>query len=303
MIKRTLYFGNPAYLKLKQQQLCVETEARQATIPIEDIGIVVLDHSQITISHGALNALTTNQTAVLCCDAKHLPNGLVLPIQGSHTYTEKLRAQLNSSLPLRKNLWKQTVQAKIANQAAVLEQLQENATPLWRWSKEVRSGDPMNVEAKAASYYWKHYFGHLQLWINRHRFGEPPNNALNYGYAILRAIVARSLVISGCLPAVGIHHRNKYNSFCLADDVMEPYRPIVDLYAMQQFKTKELPNSELDKQWKATLLKIPTLDTYIQDQKSPLMVAVQRSTASLMRCFEGETSNLVYPDIPNTTHV
>lgn len=296
MIKRTLYFGNPAYLKKELDQLVVSRKDHPDTkIPIEDVGMVVLDHPQITLSHGLSNALINNNAAILWCDEKHLPNGLILPMSANHTYTEKLRYQLNSSEPLRKALWKQTVMAKIANQAWVLEELEINALPLRRWSKEVKSGDTQNVEAKAASYYWQKYFEHLDLWIKRHRFGAPPNNALNYGYAILRAIVARALVSSGCLPAVGIHHRNKYNAFCLADDIMEPYRPLIDAFAMKEFKKGELPEEDLDKNWKARLLQIPVLDISIDNQKSPLMYAVKRTTASLMACYEGNSRKLIYP--------
>lgn len=296
MIKRTLYFGNPAYLKKQNDQLLVQIKDKPDTlIPIEDIGMLVLDHPQVTITHGLSNALIANNAAMLWCDERHLPNGLVLPMSANHTYTEKLRYQLNSSEPLRKNLWKQTVIAKIENQAAVLEKLEINAAPLYRWAKEVKSGDPENVEGKAASYYWRNYFQHLDLCIVRHRYGAPPNNALNYGYAILRAIIARALVSSGCLPAVGIHHRNKYNAFCLADDIMEPYRPLVDYYAMQQFKSGALLGDELDKSWKACLLQIPVIDTFVGGKKSPLMHAAQRSTASLMSCYEGKNRKLLYP--------
>jgi CRISPR-associated protein Cas1 len=298
MIKRTLYFGNPAHLKKHNDQLMVRVKDKPETlIPIEDIGLVVLDHPQVTITHGLGNALIENNAAVLWCNDKHMPNGLILPMSANHTYTEKLRYQLNSSEPLRKSLWKQTVMAKIDNQAAVLEKMGANSAPLRRWSKEVKSGDPENVEARAASYYWGKYFEYLDLWIVRHRFGAPPNNALNYGYAILRAIVARALVGSGCLPAVGIHHHNKYNPFCLADDVMEPYRPFVDYYAMQQFTMGGLPPEKLDKNWKATLLKVPVIDTKIDGKKSPLMHSAQRSSSSLMACYEGSSRKLLYPDL------
>lgn len=320
MIKRTLYFGNPAYLHLRQLQLVVEYPEQTATartpplqmekgaggeapqksrtVPIEDIGIIVIDHPQVSLSHGIANALINNNAAILWCDDKHLPNGLVLPMSANHTYTEKLRHQLNASEPLKKQLWKQTVQAKISNQAAVLKANDMNYVPLERWAAEVTSGDARNMESQASVFYWKEYFGCMEKYITRGRYGAPPNNALNYGYAILRAVIARSLVASGCLPAVGIFHHNKYNAFCLADDVMEPYRPIVDLYLLNLVRVadEEIPE-ELTPEWKERLLKIPTLDVTIDLMKSPLMVAAQRTTAALMDCYEGISRKLLYPEL------
>lgn len=316
MIKRTLYFGNPAYLRLQQLQLVVEypEETKQAprTVPVEDIGIIVIDHPQVSLSHGVANALINNNASILWCDEKHLPNGLVLPMSANHTYTEKLRCQLNASEPLKKQLWKQTIKAKISNQAAVLRATGMNHAPLERWAGEVTSGDAKNMEAQASVHYWKEYFGGMDKYITRGRHDAPPNNALNYGYTILRAVIARSLVASGCLPAVGIFHRNKYNAFCLADDVMEPYRPVVDLYLLSLikeamsdgFSPPEAGNTEgypvpeeLTTEWKQKLLKIPALDVVIEGMKSPLLVAAQRTTASLMDCYEGVSRRINYPEI------
>jgi len=300
MIKRTLYFGNPAYVRLQQSQLVVEYPEPEGkttrSVPIEDIGIVVIDHQQVTVTHAVINALIENNAAILWCDEKHLPNGLVLPMSANHAYTEKLRHQLGASEPLKKQLWKQTVQAKISNQAAVLRETGMNHVPLERWASEVTSGDTKNMESQASVHYWKEYFGCIEKYIIRSRYGAPPNNALNYGYAVLRAVIARSLVSSGCLPAVGIFHRNKYNAYCLADDVMEPYRPVVDLYLLQALKDadEEIPE-DLTPEWKERLLKIPTLDVVIDGMKSPLMVAAQRTTASLMDCYEGVSRKLNYP--------
>jgi len=302
MIKRTLYFGNPAYLHLRQSQLIVEypepNGKTSRSIPIEDIGIIVVDHPQVTLTHAVTNALIENNAAILWCDDKHLPNGLVLPMSANHTYTEKLRHQLSASEPLKKQLWKQTVQAKISNQAAVLKANGMNYLPLERWAADVTSGDSKNMESQASVFYWKEYFGCMEKYITRGRYGAPPNNALNYGYAILRAVIARSLVASGCLPAMGIFHRNKYNAFCLADDVMEPYRPIVDLYLLNLLKEadEEIPE-DLTSEWKEKLLKIPALDVMIDGMKSPLMVAAQRTTASLMDCYQGISRKMNYPEM------
>jgi len=298
MIKKTLYFGNPAYLHLELKQLVVESKATPSdrrTIPIEDIGILVIDHPQVTVSHGLTNALIQENAAILWCDEKHLPNGLVLPMTANHTYTEKLRFQIDASQPLKKQLWKQTIQAKISNQSRLLEKLGVDVTPMQRWIKKVNSGDPENIEAQAAQWYWGKIFGE-DSFFTRSRFGDPPNHLLNYGYAILRGIVARSLVGSGMLPALGIFHRNKYNAFCLADDIMEPFRPYVDrlVYNIYVRYGSELPE-ELTKELKQELLQIPVLDVIIDGKSSPMMVGLQRTTASLMQCFEGTERKIRYP--------
>jgi len=297
MIKRTLYFGNPCYLKKKLEQLVVEypdEEREGKTLPVEDIGVVVLDNLQITITQGLITALSENNVAIINCNSRHLPFSLMLPTAVHHAYTEKLRFQLEASVPLKKNLWQQTVIAKINNQAALVEKLGLNAARLHYLTGIVKSDDSENCEGRAASYYWKVLFYDNETF-KRHRFGEPPNNLLNYGYAILRAVVARSLVASGLLTAMGIHHRNKYNPYCLADDIMEPYRPFVDELVIQiAGENDEL--EDLTPEIKKCLLEIPALDILIEGQSSPLMVGMQRTTASLMHCFEGESRKLVYPE-------
>lgn len=252
MIKRTLYFGNPAYLSLKNKQLVIhlpevknnetltETIKKQAvtTIPIEDIGVVVLDHQQITITHGLMEKLLSNNCALITCNSQRMPYGLLLPLSCNTTQTEKFKNQIEASLPLKKQLWQQTIQAKITNQAYTLKHLTGTVTKnMTVWSNNVKSGDPDNLEARAAVYYWNNFFPNIPQFT-REREGIPPNNLLNYGYAILRAVIARSLVASGLLPTLGIFHRNKYNAYCLADDIMEPYRPFVDklVFKMKLFK-------------------------------------------------------------------
>ena len=299
MIKRTLYFGNAARLRMQQSQLIVEypDNNEKKSVAIEDIGIVIIDHQQISITHGLMNALIDNNAAVLWCDSHHLPNGLVLPMSANHVFTEKLRYQLDASEPLKKQLWKQTVQAKIDNQANVLALSGRNTDNMKYWSDSVVSGDPDNYEARAAAYYWKNIFEE-NTQFTRHRFGDAPNNLLNYGYAILRAVVARSLVASGCLPALGIFHRNKYNAFCLADDIMEPYRPYVDLLVLNILKeVSDDFDGELTKEIKQKLLQVPVIDIKIDGEGSPLMVGMQRTTASLMKCFEGESRKILYPEL------
>ena len=311
MIKKTLYFGNPAYLSLKNAQLVIklpEVEKNdtlpesfkvqtQVTKPIEDIGVVVLDNQRITITTGAMEALLANNCAIITCDQRSMPVGLVLPLSGNTTQSERFRDQIDASLPLKKQLWQQTIQAKISNQAAVLAKCRKAEVGcLKAWAKDVRSGDPDNFEGRAAAYYWRYLFGLHIDGFTRDREGLPPNNALNYGYAILRAIVARALVSSGMLPTLGIHHHNRYNAYCLADDIMEPYRPYVDEYVFQLTQKHGLPSEDLSKAWKAELLLIPTLDVVIGGRKSPLMVGVTQTTASLYKCFSGELRKVAYPE-------
>ena len=162
------------------------------------------------------------------------------------------------------------------------------------WSTEVKSGDSDNHEAVAAVYYWKNIF---QLFpeFKRERFGPPPNNLLNYGYAILRAVMARSLVASGLLPTLGIFHKNQYNAYCLADDIMEPYRPFVDKVVLNIVNLNG-NFLELTPNMKKELLNIPAMDVQINNEKSPLMIAVQKTTASLVKCFEGKQRKILYPE-------
>ena len=242
-----------------------------------------------------MDALLENNCALITCDAKSLPVGLLLPLCGNTTQSERFRYQIEASLPLKKQLWQQTVQAKICNQAEVLSKCTDAEIGCMQvWSKEVKSGDSDNLEGRAAAYYWKKLFGHIADF-NRDREGVPPNNLLNYGYAILRAVVARALVSSGMLPTLGIHHHNRYNAYCLADDIMEPYRPYVDEMVFNQVKERGLPEEGLTKEWKAELLKIPVLDVVISGKRSPLMIAVTQTTASLYRCYCGESRKIVYP--------
>lgn len=268
----------------------------EITKPIEDIGVVVIDNKQITLTSGLLTALLENNCAVITCDSHSMPTGLMLPLYGNTTQNERFRAQIDSSLPLRKQLWQQTIQQKITNQAAVLAQATKAETNCMRaWAKDVRSGDPDNLEGRAAAYYWKNLFGHIERF-SRERTGVPPNNLLNYGYAILRAVIARALVTSGLLPTLGIHHHNRYNAYCLADDIMEPYRPFVDklVYNIVEQYGEDI---ELTREIKAELLTIPTLDVNIQGKQSPLMIASAQTTASLYKCFAGEQRRIHYPEI------
>jgi CRISPR-associated protein Cas1 len=296
MIKRTLFFGNPAYLSTKNEQMivCFPEEAKEdRKVPIEDIGMIVLENQQITITNGLLAKLTDRKVAVVSCNPQHLPEGLLLPMQGHTEQTERIRCQLAASQPLKKNLWQQTVSAKIRNQYTLLKERGVVSKRMEYLCKNVSSGDSGNHEAQAAAIYWQELFEIPEF--NRGQRGIPPNNLLNYGYAILRAVIARALVSSGMLPGVGIWHRNKYNAYCLADDIMEPYRPFVDLVVSHILETYD-DFSELTVELKKELLAIPALDVSIEGQKSPLMVAASRTTSSLYDCFAGISRKIIYPE-------
>ena len=313
MIKKTLYFGNPAYLSLRMEQMVIKLpevekatgissvtkEQSVVTRPIEDIGIVVLDNKQITITQGLLKALLENNCAVITCDSHRMPVGLMLPLCGNTVQSERFQDQISASLPLRKQLWQQTVKAKINNQARVLTICsQVESRCMKKWSDDVKSGDSDNQEARAAAYYWKKIFTNIKGLedFTRNRDGIEPNNLLNYGYAILRAIVARALVSSGMLPTFGIHHHNRYNAYCLADDIMEPYRPYVDELVYKIVEKYGADNLQLTKEIKTVLLSIPTIDVVISGKRSPLMVGVTQTTASLYKCFSGEQRVIAYPE-------
>lgn len=309
MIKKTLYFGNPAYLSLRDAQLVIKLpeivnnktlpnsfkQENEIKKPIEDIGVVVLDNKQITITSGLLEALLENNSAVITCDNKSMPTGLMLPLAGNTTQSERFRHQIEASLPLKKQLWQQTIKAKIENQAAILKKYTNIEVRCMNiWAADVKSGDTENMEARAAAFYWKNLFPIDNF--TRDREGIPPNNLLNYGYAILRAVVARGLVGSGLLPTLGIHHHNRYNAYCLADDIMEPYRPYVD-DLVYKIVVSGVDYNTLNKELKAELLTIPTLDVVINGKRSPLMIAVGQTTASLYKCFSGELRKICYPEI------
>jgi CRISPR-associated protein Cas1 len=298
MIKRTLYFGNAAYLSLKDNQLVVKKPNEEVrTAAIEDVGFVILDSPQITITNALLGALLENNCALLNCGKTHLPEGLLLPLAGNTLQSERFNAQIEASLPLKKQLWQQTIQQKIINQAAILRHVHGlDAKNMLAWASSVRSGDADNREAVAAAYYWKEMFPDIPDFV-RDRNGIPPNNLLNYAYAILRGIVARALVVSGLLPTFGIHHHNRYNAYCLADDIMEPYRPMADkLITELLMELNEVPN-DLTTDIKASILRLATTEVVIGNSRSPLMNAVSTTTASLYKCFAGECRKIVYPEV------
>lgn len=304
MVKRTLCFTNPAYLSTRHSQLVLQVPGAEnsddspsvRTIPIEDIGVLILDNPQITLTSSLMEALMANNVALVTCDSRQMPHGLMLPLEGNTLLCERHQSQIQASLPLKKQLWQQIVRQKIANQSAMLrDYTNAEIGCMKKWSETVRSGDVDNLEARAAAYYWKNLFVDLPDFT-RDQVDIAPNAYLNYGYAVLRAIVARSLVGSGVMPSLGIHHHNRYDAYCLADDVMEPYRPFVDkLVISARAKFGDVEN--LTKEVKAVLLELPVVDVRIEGKRYPLAIATEHTSASLVLCYQGKAKKLLLPEI------
>ncbi len=293
MIKRSIYIGSPSYLKLHQNQLVIqdpESKQQKGRIPIENIGLLMLDHVQITLSTQVIIKLQGIKAAIITCDAHHLPFSIALPLYGHTEHSERIKHQLTASEPLKKQLWKQTIIQKIKNQQATLQLFNKPFSQMDTYWQNIQSGDITNMEGKAAQYYWKHLFENF----TRDRFGDAANPMLNFGYAVLRSIIARALVSSGLLPVLGIFHRNKYNPYCLADDIMEPYRPYVDKMVCNFLNNHPVPET-LTKDVKAYLLQIATQDVWINNKQRPLLIAVSTTTASLYKCYTGELRHVIYP--------
>lgn len=294
MLKKSILIENKSSITAKNLQLQISTNTREASIPIEDIGFIVIDNPEVYISITAFNLLVENNTAVIICNNSHLPNGMFLNLNSHHIQQELFKNQMDASLPLKKQLWQQTVIEKIKNQGALLEKVTKTKNKFDFLASKVLSGDTSNMEGVAANFYWKSFF---EFDFKRERFGDYPNNFLNYGYAILRAATARALSSSGLLNTLGIHHKSKYNAFALADDIMEPYRPIVDeavFEIIQHFDEQEL-NTEI----KSVLLEILTRTVYFKNEKSPLMVALQKTASSLQQCYGGTRKKIKYPKLWN----
>ncbi len=301
MIKRTIVLSNQAYVKKENNQLVIQqarhNDGGQGTethsVPIEDIGILMIESHQCTITEAAISALMENNAVFISCNSFHHPDGMMLPLAGHTLHTVVLKDQIKASLPLRKQLWQQTMKAKILNQAAALNMFGINTEPLEYWSRKVRSGDPDNYEGRAAAYYWKNFFPGDYGFV-RDPEGMAPNGLLNYGYTILRAATARAIVGSGLHPAIGLFHKSQYNPFCLADDLMEPYRPFVDL-VVRTICSEQGQNADLSPETKKQLLTILGNDVWIEEERKPMLLGLTSTTSSLVRCFAQETKKISYP--------
>ena len=296
MIKKSILIENKTSITAKNLQLNIKSEIRESNIPIEDIGFLVLDHQEIYISLPAMNLLIENNTSVILCSKNHMPNGMFLNLNSHHIQQEVFKNQIEASVPLKKQLWQQTVVEKITNQGLLLQRITLKPNSFEFLTSKVLSGDTTNMEGVAAQQYWKSFF---DTNFKRERFGDYPNNFLNYGYAILRAATARALSGSGLLNTLGIHHKSKYNAFALADDIMEPFRPLVDEKVFEIMQNYE--EQELNTKIKAELLQVLTRTVYFKDEKSPLMVALQKTASSLQQCFTGQRKKIKYPKLWNLT--
>ena len=293
MIKRIIDISEPAYLYLKQKQLCVEKDKELvAQVPVEDLGFLILQHAGIVVTQALITACQKNNVALIFCDEKRLPYSMLQPISDGHTLHNRiLRDQIETKLTTKKRLWQQIVQQKIINQSQTLAQVGRNNQILKRLATKVKSGDPENVEAQAAQVYWKLLFGSA-FRRNPHQSGV--NHLLNYGYAIIRAMIARAVVGSGLHPALGLHHRNQYNGLCLADDLMEPFRPWVD-YQVYQF-CQTVSDPEINQVSKQHILRLISASVAWQGNTMPLMVASHYFCAELKRALSDSKIKLKFPD-------
>lgn len=292
MLKRTLVFSNPMMLSLKNQQLMIaykDMPEEKQTIPIEDIGVVLLEHQQTTITLPLINALVDNEVQVVVCNSKGLPNAMIQALNSNNLQGETLRNQIACGEVLKKQLWKQLIEAKIRNQANLLDRVGKNGDVLKPYYANVRSGDADNREGIAARIYFQYLFGNDFV---RNRELPGINTLLNYGYSILRASTCRAIVSSGLFPAIGIHHHNRSNAFPLADDLMEPFRPFVDSVVYNLTMQNKI---ELSKEVKGELISVLYADAIYNKVKRPLSVGLSMTTASLVKCLSKEQIKISLP--------
>jgi CRISPR-associated protein Cas1 len=296
MIKKIIEISQQrTTLSIKYGQLIIKQDGKEtSSIPCEDIGVLLVDNQATNYTHSVFTELLKCGAAVVLCDSNHLPSGMLLPIEANTIQTERYAKQITVKEPVKKKLWQQIVRAKIKHQAKLIRDDTQTHKALTALLSQVRSGDPDNIEAQASRKFWQAYIQGIEF--RRDAEGKPPNNLLNYGYMVMRAAVARAICSAGLLPSVGLHHRNKYNAFCLADDLVEPFRGFVEA------KVKEIVQSgedyeELTQAIKAKLLEILYEEVEIADYKGPLMVGLHRTAASLVRCFCGEQKEIELPKI------
>ncbi len=309
VIKRTIEISRePAHLAVRYDQLLLQRGgATVSSIPCEDLGMVVVDHPQTTYTHAALSSLMESDAVVVICGSNHLPLGLLIPLADHTQVVWRIQDQVAVSKPVQKQLWKQIVQAKILAQASNLADDSPPRRKLELLAKEVKSGDTANHEAQAARIYWSAWLVNVDdvPHIPTERFrrdmdGEGINSLLNYGYTIVRAAVARALVSAGLHPALGLHHSNRGNPFCLADDLMEPLRPLVDVRVRELYWAGQ---TELDQPTKARLLELLTQEVETDGETGPLMVSLHRFVASLVKCYGGTCHRLEIPVSCNSADI
>lgn len=294
MIKRTVEISSgPIHLSIKHKQMLLKKTDEVHSIPIEDLGLLVLSHPAISYTHQLLYELLGNNVAVLFCNRQHMPEGLLLPFEDNQLHQARLKMQTEASKPLKKRLWQQVVRAKIRAQLVVLNKIHGDGGGLKPLIKKVQSGDPKNVEARAARVYWKKLFQNEAF--RRNTDGTDLNALLNYGYAIMRAAVARSITAAGLHASMGIHHHSQYNPYCLADDMMEPLRPFVDSAVYNLYNEKGTLELEVSKETKKPLLKLLTKEIVIRDLNYPLMESLHLMASSLVDCYSGVSKEIDFP--------
>lgn len=293
MLKRTLMFMHPATLSMKNAQLVINRREEFegiTTVPIEDIGVVIIDNPMVTLTIPLLNSLSEQNVAVIFCNQKGMPVSMLQNLDTNNTQGLTLRNQLSTTEPLKKKLWKQIIEAKIRNQAALLNVYGRDGNILKPLYMNVKSGDADNREGAAARIYWTRLFGPHFI---RDRNQDGVNVLLNYGYTILRGAVARAIASAGLFPAIGLFHRGRSNAFPLADDMMEPYRVFIDDIVYRLWQDG---HEALNKDTKVELLKVLTCDTHFDEVKRPLMIGLSMTMSSLVKCYAKEATKLVLPN-------
>ena len=296
MIRKTVEFATPGTrLSVSHHQLVVDRpNVPRVTLPIEDLGVVIVDDIQATYTQAVFHEILDAGATLLVTGRDHLPAGMMLPLDAHHVQTERHRAQIQTSKPLRKRTWQAIIRAKIGQQAAVLSHFTGDHGGLLHMSRRVRSGDPDNLEAQAAQRYWPRLFG---TEFRRDRTAEGINALLNYGYAVVRAAVARAIVAAGLIPSLGVHHRHRGNPFCLADDLLEAYRPYVDWRVRHLTHDGEMPRLSLsERKTRAALLSLLSETVHIAGRREPLLLAVHSSAGSLCRALTGGDRKLCLPE-------
>lgn len=293
MIKRTIEISEgPTYLCVEDGQLLLKREGQEvARIPCEDVGMLLIDNRATTYSHAALTRLVGHGAVVILCGENHLPTGMILPVEGNDLLCQRLRSQVQAPLPLGKQLWRQIIREKIRGQARNLAEGHAVRGSLMTMRDEVCSGDPTNCEGQAARCYWTALLGDD---FRRNPDGLPPNGVLNYGYMVMRAAVARAICAAGLHPALGLHHHNRSNAFCLADDLVEVLRPRVDAVVIKLLRQEG--GGFVDKPAKKALLELLVQEVTVGGQSGPLMGGLHRMVSSLVRCYEGEQKELDFPE-------
>jgi len=296
MIKKTINIESPAFIKTENEQIVItiKDSGDIQSLSAEDLGVFIVDNNQTVITSNAISKLMENNTIIAFCDKSHLPAGLCFPTTGNFAQTKRFNLQVNAKTTLVKALWKDIIKQKIKNQAFVLKKYGFDEKTLIVKSTKVKTGDSTNVEGSASQFYWRELFKSTEF--KRAQDGVFPNNLLNYGYAIVRAITARAICVSGLHPSLGLFHKNVYNPFCLADDLMEPYRQFVDDRVYSYFLNPSF-GEILNKDLKKLLLNVIYCDVRINKETHPLSIGIGLTVNSLNNCFSEKQKKLALPEL------